>query len=481
MSALMAQKHYPDSSITVIESDAIGILGAGEGTTPHFVEFLNEVGIRLQDIANECKMTFKFGIDFQAWSEPNSQYFHPFSANHTLDSFDFLGGAFADYVVKTNGDINAVQLSPRLNNQCKIPARFEDVGLAGDNKLSCVNFFAAWGVHFDARLLAKALRAIAESRGIRRIEGIVVGQTLMGDKVQDITLDSGEIIGVDFLFDCTGFARKFIGGLYKTPWVSYSHFLPMDSAVPFFIPHDNNVPAMTSAIAMDAGWMWKIPVQGRYGCGYVFDSRYTTKDDALREASAYLGVEVFSEKVFSFKAGCFERALVGNCVAVGLAQGFVEPLEATSLWVTYLTIKEVLTLGLFTDKSAPVVGAFNKNVLQRNHHIAGFLHLHYLGGRKTSKFWLEFREQNKTPDSVLDAIDRYESGLYHTIPTAQFSLMSYVSVMRGLGHKSSSGEKACVAPDLVEAFMQNQLRVSEGFMSHKRLLDWLQSHDAVGA
>jgi tryptophan halogenase len=475
MAALMAQQNYPTSSITLIESDAIGILGAGEGTTPHFVSFLNEVGISLAAIADKCKATFKFGIDFQNWSNPNEGYFHAFSANHGLDNHNFMGGCVTDYVVKNNLPIDDVQLYPPLNKDCRVPVRFEDVVFVGDNKMSCVNIMAEWGVHFDARLLAKTLREIAEARGVRRVEGVVAGQTTAGDRVTSVCLDDGSTVPVDFLFDCTGFARKFIGALYNTPWVSYSDFLPMDSAVPFFLPHDNNVPAMTSAIAMDAGWMWRIPVQGRYGCGYVFDSRYTSKDEALREASDYLGVEVNSEKVFSFKAGCYERALVGNCVAVGLAQGFVEPLEATSLWCTYLTLRELFGVGLFAEKSSTVVEDFNHRVLQRNRNIAHFLHLHYLGTRKSSKFWTEFKDVNKTPVEILDVIQRYENGVYHTIPDTVFSLRSHVAVLRGLGYVSSAGEKECVSPDIVAAFVANQQRVSTTFMSHKALLNWISS------
>lgn len=473
MAALLTKKNYPEANITVVESDAIGILGAGEGTTPHFIEFLNEVGIPVSVIANECKLTFKFGIDFKNWGSTGSSYFHPFSANPSLDSFDFLNGCVADYVVKNSVDIDRVQIFPVLNNASSVPARFEESVFVDYNRLGCVNFMAAWGVHFDARLLASVLRKIAEARGIKRVEGVVVSQTMCGNKIESLIFDDSTRLPVDFLFDCTGFARQFVGKLYKTPWISYDDFLPMDSAVPFFIPHEGNVPAMTSAIAMRAGWIWQIPVQGRYGCGYVFDSRYISKDEALREASDYFGVAVHSDKVFSFKAGCFENALVENCAAVGLSQGFVEPLEATSLWATYLTLKEIFSLGLFVEKSDSVVRAFNKNVVSRNKNIADFLHLHYLGARDDSKFWREFRDVNKTPSSILDVVDRYESGFYHTIGGSEFSLRSYVAVMRGLGYAASGGDKASISKDTVQLFVDNQKRVTSSCMSHQSLLDWV--------
>lgn len=476
MSALMAQTHYPSCTVTLIESNNIGILGAGEGTTPHFINFLDEVRIPITDIAKECKLSFKFGINFENWTDGGS-YYHAFNTNQTLDPFAFEQGAVANFAQGHEVHLDQFQIQPQLNNSNKALATFKDSYLNAGNKIFSVDFLSQWGVHFDARLLADALKRIGISRGIVHIEDEVKDTEVVNGNITSLILSNDVKISTDFVFDCSGFRREFIGKLFKSEWHSYSDFLPMKSAVPFFIEHDNDVPAMTSAIAMDYGWIWKIPVQGRYGCGYVFDSDYINKDQALEEASKLFGQEIKSDKVFSFNAGCYKDVMIGNCVAIGLSQGFVEPLEATSLWVSYMTLKDLMHIGIFADKTEEDVKHFNKLCFDRNSGIADFIHIHYLGQKKSSPFWTEFSEKNKTPDSAKEIIEKYKRGTINSLQNPYFSELSYSSVLSGVGFKCGSNFRPKANTYMVRAFLNNQQRLASQCMSHKCLMDWLSNED----
>ena len=335
LTALYINKHFPNDNVTVVASSEIGILGAGEGTTPPFIDFLKEVDIPEEDLFNNCKATIKTGIKFTNWNGDADEYFHNFTAGlHAL--------------------------------------------------------------HFDASLLAKYFQQVATSRGVKLIDDEVLGvQFEENNDIESLTLKSGKQVGVDFLFDCSGFRRMFIGGYYKSNWTEYP--MPCKRAIPFFLPNDGtNLPEYTESIAMKYGWIWKIPVQGRYGCGYVFDSTMTTDEDAAQEIKDYLGHDFVSPKTFNFIAGAYDQCWVNNCMAVGLSSGFIEPLEATSIWVQILALKIfVEVFGTQTAKEK-----LNSDVKEINEDILAFLYYHYMGERRDTEFWENFTINNSKPERL---------------------------------------------------------------------------------
>lgn len=414
LAALAFHNKYPDQQIKVIASEEIGILGAGEGTTPFFVKFLERIGISAADIIKNCAGTAKLGIDFKAWRGDGKDYFHSFEDIDTLD--------YSNENKTTYSGLSYV-----LAKSKKVPVVLEE----GHPRT-----VSTWALHFDANLLAKYLKAVALERGVIYVDAKVSSlETTKDGEIAAVRLVSGDAIDVDFLVDCSGFARLALGETYKTRWLSYENKLPVDTAIPFFIPHNNDVPPVTEAIAMKYGWVWKIPVRDRYGCGYVFDSSYINKAEALKEAEEYFGMALTSPKTFTFSPGRYRHTLVKNCLAVGLAQSFIEPLEATSLWVTCTVLTCFLHHdGLHKWGNSSVNKEVNRVYESKMDDIVSFVHLHYITDRKDSIFWRNFstchpitKEQTKTIKDLTDNV------VASSILNSAFTEGSWLSVACGLG------------------------------------------------
>ena len=440
LAALLMREAYADIDICVVESEDIGILGAGEGTTPDFVQVLNYCGIEIADIVKHCDGTLKLGISFQNWRGNNDDYFHEFAA--PLDTPIQWKAYYS--VLAENKIIKPIQLAYQLASKYKTP-----FSLTPENTLVSHNPFA---LHFNARKLAKFLGDIAAKRRVTRVEGIMTRVHAHGDdRIKCLELEDGQMISGDFFFDCSGFARLLIGKHFQSSWISYRDYLPMDSAVPFFIPHNNKpVKPMTEAIAMSSGWIWKIPVRERYGCGYVFDSRYISAESALEEASELFGQSLESPRTFRFEAGTYEQCFVKNCLALGLAQGFIEPLEATSIWVTCGIINSFLRNDLLHNHDDTSRELFNRRCRDRNQIVMEFIQHHYITDRSDSPFWKEFTSTNTVLPQVRQRIEHWNKfGLlgqqslagfppYGQARPEMFEVLSWLQVSHGLGHLSAA-------------------------------------------
>jgi tryptophan halogenase len=374
LTALYIRKYWPNTNITVIASTEIGILGAGEGTVPSFIDFLEEVDIQPKDILENAKGTIKRGIQFTNWRGNNDQYIH---------SFDMLG-----------------------------PDKY--------------------ALHFDASLLAKYLESVALTRNIKLIDDEVVNINSTKDQITSIDLKSLPTVDADFVFDCSGFRRLIIGEFYKSPWKSYADTMPAKRAIPFFLPNDNtSLPEYTESIAMKAGWIWKIPVQGRYGCGYVFDSTQITDTEAEEEIREYLGHDFTSPRTFNFEAGTYKYPWIGNCLAVGLSAGFIEPLEATSIHM------QIVTLRLFKQVFGSDIGSYklNHDLKELNDDVVSFLYLHYMSDRSDTNFWSKFTE-NKMPEKVNKLLSTNDiSKFYSSYNFSVWPLESWKTICSGIGLK----------------------------------------------
>lgn len=344
LSALYLNSKFKNSKITLIESNEIGILGAGEGTTGSIVKFLNELGITAEDMINNCEATFKTGIDFENWTEHGLMYHHPI-----------------DYVPKGQGH----------------------------------------SYHFNARLLAKYLKSLAIERGVQWIEGIIT-EPIVNEVNQIVGLKTiDKIIDATFVIDCSGFKRLLIGNHYKSNWISYESHLKVNTAIPFFLPHNlTNIRTATKSIAMKYGWMWQIPLQTRKGCGYIFDSTEITEDEAKKEITEFLGVDVEFNKPIKFKPGSYKKVWIENCVAIGLSGGFLEPLEATSIMTTTLQLEvlyEVIIEKITVEK-------YNKFVHSINTQNMIFIYYHYLTNRKDTNFWKKVIDSSNELPTPLDLL-----------------------------------------------------------------------------
>ena len=393
LTALYVKKHVAYSDVTVIASSEIGILGAGEGTNWDFLEFLEEIDVPLSGVLKYAKGTFKNGIKFTNWNGDGEHYYHPFQDHlNRKPNPDFNIIPFYLNKISNEDTLNDLQFTSIISEQNKV--KFTADGTA----------LGISALHFDANLFAKYLQDIGTSRGIKLIDDEVVDihANSKGD-IDKFTLKSGNTCETNFVFDCSGFKRLILGQFYKAPWKSYQESLPVNRAMPFFVPNDTNIiPPYTNSIAMKYGWMWKIPVDGRFGCGYVFDSRLVTDEEIKQELTDYLGYEPKIPRVFSFEPGAYETTWVNNCVAIGLSAGFVEPLEATSIQVTTFALRALSTKiqGMLSDRNRAMAD-FNYEIKRINDHILAFLHFHYLSKRTDSEFWTKFTERTITPDFVV--------------------------------------------------------------------------------
>lgn len=427
LTALYIKGWWPDSNVTVVASSDIGILGAGEGSTPHLMVFLKELNIPVSYLIKHAKATIKSGIRFSNWAGDDSHYFQTFTQLPEVEYFqntDIWSGfpLLALERMANGGDINDLALSNILGETGRVPFRkAEKLGWHGNKPDNDFGFDAAGSVslHFDANQLAMALQNISISRGIKLIDDKVLGfQSDEQGNIKTINLETHADVNTDFVFDCTGFKRLIIGKHYGSKWNSYNKSLPVDTAIPFFIPNENGpINPWTQAIAMKNGWQWQIPVQDRYGCGYVFDSDLITPEQAKQELDEFMGYEVESPRVLTFDPGSYEKTWIKNCCAIGLSTGFIEPLEATSIWTTIMNLHSFSQYirGL-TESDITSIDNFNRVVKGINDDTLEFIHFHYLTKRNDTEFWKTFRERNVTPPQVQRLVDELKT----TIPDRDF-------------------------------------------------------------
>lgn len=440
--ALLVRAYYPHVKIILIESDEIGILGAGEGTTPHFGSLLEEINISLSDVIKEADATIKNGIRFINWNGDGTDYFHSFNPEDSLNqitNFTVLAAQLKRY-----SSLKEIDFACKLTDQNRVPFAFNHAKAEyNQSPFGCFDKTSNWGIHFNARKFAAFLSKRAQQRDILRLEGKVVGiHSDNNGNVTGLTMDNEpEPIECDFVFDCTGFARLFVGKHFKTEWHSYSDYLPMNTGLPFFIDHDNDVVPETKSIAMSSGWIWQIPVRDRYGCGYVFDNNYINEEQALSEAEQYFQRKLTVPKVFRFQAGSYTKTMVRNCLAIGLSQSFVEPLEATSLWVAYANLQDFLKCNGLYMQSEVFEKTYNRRCLKRNEDVRDFLYLHYLTSRQDSKFWKEFRQRHPMISSVQEDLELLTNFSNVRLTNDLFGNLSWIQVSHGLNLLDTSRYK----------------------------------------
>lgn len=480
LTALMLRNRFPENKITLIESSNIGILGAGEGTTPAFVEFLDNVDIDQFDFIKNTKATFKNGIKFTNWHGDGSYYFHPFGEGKF--SLDTIPNEVVWNELLVNKNFNNVSITNLAASQNKTLMFLND-----SNELERVGNYA---YHFDARLTADYFKQVSLTRDVNLVDGEVV--EFLQDSQSNITglkLQDGNTLNCDFVFDCTGLHRQIIDKVYKTEWSDYKKSLPLNKALPFFINNNTNViPPYTEAIAMKFGWVWKIPVQGRFGCGYVFDDNYISDEEARKEVLDMFGeVDMPRPTPFSFTAGCFKNTWVKNCVAIGLSTGFIEPLEATSIWISILSLKELFNEhkdSLF-DKSEYGEAdkeSFNNYVYNLNIQIKDFIQLHYMTDRNDSDFWKYYKQKNTLSKNVTDTHDSKSLKELQTV-LEYFDLFSFhvaagvkyfnLGIFKNKLSKSSKSIEE-INSNIQEIHNKIKLLADFKFIDHHKLIEYIK-------
>lgn len=448
LTALQVKQLFNKAEITLIESTSIGILGAGEGSVPLLPTFIKSLGIDLGDFKHKCDATFKLGINFENWNGDGKSYLHPFTSafGAPLDfiQLNALNISSKEGIPNTNSAyyiLNAIANEQLLDevlpiNNLIINKKSPYYSIGGQIQSS-----TGFSFHFNARKVADYLRKIGESRGIKVIDGEFDKADLdQEDFIKGILLKDGRYFESNFVFDCTGFQRLLIGKTYNTEWVSYEKYLTVNSAIPFFLPQTEKViRPETRSIAMKYGWMWQIPVKGRWGCGYIYDDRFIDQNQAKAEVEEFLGHSIESSKVFTFKAGRYKEVWKKNCVAIGLSSGFTEPLEATSIMIAIMSLLALdpTTMSLDSQASRDL---YNKAQADLNEECMNFIYYHYMSERKDTEFWKTYRTRTETPDRLQKLLDLWKArppkngDLALMAPSPSFDMYSWYLVGAGIGN-----------------------------------------------
>lgn len=404
LTALYVSKLLPNTKITLIESESVGILGAGEATTPHLIGLLYELGITPTELILEAEASYKLGVSFENWNGDGEKFFHPLGTIYNVinrEKFNLNLNKDYEYLIIDsilNGtDFNKIFPCSALAEQNKSPIpKVDDAP------------FVDFALHFNAAQLAKFLRKKCESIGVTRVEGKV--REFKQDEqgfITSISLENEKVVDCDFVFDCSGFARLIIGKLYKTGWKSYQKHLPVKAAIPFFLESEKDkIRPYSRAISMKYGWMWQAALPSRIGAGYIFDTDFISPEQAQQEAEEFLGHPVDPLKLFKFDAGRYEKVWVKNCIAVGLSSGFAEPLEATALMITMqqLIILNSSVSAMYT-RHQPTIDIFNKHYNDLNDNVVNFLAFHYICKRNDTDFWKRFKDKEFLPEKLKELMD----------------------------------------------------------------------------
>ncbi|MCU6453702.1 tryptophan 7-halogenase [Sphingomonas sp. A2-49] len=431
MAAAAAARFLDDGrrTVTLIESDAIGTVGVGEATIPPIRGFNARLGIDEADFLRATGGTPKLGIEFVGWRDGTDRYIHPFGTHGR----DIEGLNFHQLWLKLRdapgiGGIEAYSMSA-------VAARAHRFAPPSPDPRSPLSGLE-YAYHFDAGLYAGFLRARAEAQGARRMEGRIVGveQDARGH-VAAVRLEGDRRVEGDLFIDCSGFRSLLLGETMGVAFEDWSHWLPCDRAIA--VPTARTAPLLpyTRATAHGAGWQWRIPLQHRTGNGHVYASAFTSDEDAERTLRAHLDAAPTAEpRRLSFRAGRRMRMWAGNVVALGLAGGFLEPLESTSIHLIQTGISKLF--GLFPDMRFTDVERDEYNRLMGDQYasIRDFIILHYAATtRDDTPFWRHVRTM-ALPDTLNRKIALFrEKGRIFRYDDELFAVPSWVAVLLGQG------------------------------------------------
>ncbi|MEO8115058.1 MAG: tryptophan halogenase family protein [Phenylobacterium sp.] len=377
------------ATITLVESDEIGTVGVGEATIPQLATFNRMLGVDEDEFMRAVNGTYKLGIEFVDWGRIGHSYFHPFGPF----GVEMEGVSFHAYWQRLNhaGD-------PRRITEFSLQAKAAQHGKfmrpidAGPRSfLSKI----AYAFHFDASFYARYLRRLAEGRGAVRREGKVVDVALRGADgfVEAVVMEDGSRVAADLFIDCSGFRGLLIDKTMGAQFEDWSHWLPCDRAVAVPCEKVAAITPFTRSTADKAGWRWRIPLQHRTGNGYVYSSAHISDDEAAASLLAGLdGPAEADPRFLRFKAGMRKVSWIKNCVALGLAAGFMEPLESTSIHLVQSGIAKLLTM--FPDRNFDQadIDRYNRVTVTEWEQVRDFIILHYQATeRDDTPLWNQVR------------------------------------------------------------------------------------------
>jgi tryptophan halogenase len=401
--------------ITVIESPNIGVIGVGEATVPTIKSTMQYLGISEPEFMSRANATFKLGIWFDRWNiDANGNlngFLHPFTGGKTLNgihpAYPFKKHGIPGRENVTDQDfVRAISFVREAFENNLGPRALTDPLYGGPQQ---------YAYHIDAAKLADFLAEVCRNRGVEHVR----------DNVLDVKLDERGYIAslqlekngdwpVELVIDCTGFRGLLINKALGEPFIPFSDYLINDRAIPMQVRHwdPERIPTVTRAIAMDAGWMWHIPLRGRVGAGYVFCSRFKSDDEALAELREVLGSAacegIEPQPTLNMRVGRNRRCWVKNCVAIGLSGGFLEPLESTAIMTLELQSRMLLHYMPTTDFEEPLADQYNGYVARLYEEVRDFLSLHYSLSERPGPYWDVIRNETRKSDPLRAHLDAWK-------------------------------------------------------------------------
>jgi tryptophan halogenase len=418
-------------SITLVESEMIGTVGVGEATIPMIQLFNGVLGLDEDEFVRETNATFKLGIEFVDWLRLGHRYFHPFG----MHGVDMDGIGFLHYWMRwhrSGGSLDYTRFS--AETEAARAGRFiRTSGETGPKTMPAINY----AFQFDASLYAAYLRRFAEKRGAKRIEGKVVDVSQAADAgdIESLRLESGETITGDLFIDCSGFRGLLIEQVYKAGYDDWSRWLPVDRAAAVPCDSVEDLIPYTRATARGAGWQWRIPLQHRIGNGYVFCSEYISEDEAAGTLLENLDGEAQAEpRVLRFVTGARKKFWIRNCLAFGLASGFLEPLESTSIHLIQIAISKLLAMFPKDGLNERLIRRYNDEMAFEYDNVKDFLVAHYkLTEREDTPFWRYVRHMD-IPETLQEKLDVFRTrGEVMARHAELFKETSWFAVLVGQG------------------------------------------------
>lgn len=391
VSALILKTRFPSIHIDIICSKRIGIIGVGEGSTEHWKEFMDHVGIDQYEMIKECDATCKAGTLFKDWGVPDFMHSIQTGYDQKSGQYPLLYGR---------------QIGNGLGSQEIQSARF------WENKVNTwfiarPDEFVTNQYHFNTNTLNEFLTKIANKKGISIIDDDIVDVDLTEDgAIGDLIGKAGRYT-YDFYIDSTGFRKVLISKL-GAKWISYSEFLKTNTTMVFQTPDTDEYNIYTTSKAMKSGWMFRTPTWGRWGNGYIFDKNHITPEQAKLEAEEVVGHEINVGNVISFDPGRLDRVWIKNCVAIGLSASFVEPIEASSIGTSIQ--QSFLLMHRLINYNPAVIDSYNNSVTSILENIRDFVCVHFVCKRRDTEFWKDVADI-KLPDSLKEKLDLWKNRL----------------------------------------------------------------------
>ncbi|MEN9762193.1 MAG: hypothetical protein RI906_2019 [Pseudomonadota bacterium] len=389
--------------ITLVESEQIGIVGVGEATIPT-IRLLNQtMGVDEQEFLRRTQGTFKLGIQFVHWGQLEHRYMHPFGVfGKPFDTIPVYQHWLKQRKRQSVGTLDDYSMATvaALMGRFSLPTSRPDL----------LTSTFSYAFHFDASLYAVYLRGLSEQRGVNRVEGIIDRVHLDPDTghVRSVQLSDGRTVEGDLFIDCSGFRSLLLGETLGVGYESWSHWLPCDRAFAMPSTLEGEPAPYTRSTALEAGWQWTIPLRHRVGNGYVFSSAYLSEAQAADTLRARLPGKALAEpRLIKFTPGRRHKAWESNVVALGLASGFLEPLESTSLHLVHSGL--AVLLSMFPNKQfvEPMRREYNRRFALEMERIRDFLVLHYtLNQRTDSEMW-KYCANMTLPESLKERMELF--------------------------------------------------------------------------